>query len=373
MSVPLVIVGGLVLLLVCLELNTRRRVRWGTTPHDRETAALRRRDSPFARKAYDFFLSYKSEDAEQARHLCEALVGAGLNVWFAEYTILLFNRDEFQAAIDLGASQSRFAIALTNKRYTASHYCRNELDQLLRPNNCGPERIVEIRHPGDPDLYSVFQTLRQAHTTAFSTMAASIAAIADATGLSIECSVLQQQCSWEHEGNQTEFRHADITYSLALHPWRESTERDVELGHEEYVPSRRFIFDSPVGRVWTALYVGSKRGTPRTPDSPQSDQKAYYAELLREAEEQYGTGDRSPRAVECLGVHLYRLGGFTHPAFTCFKQPRNWFRQYSIIFPDSEHHRNVRFQFVFSLRGPFRDFAQVAWMMDRFVMSLELT
>jgi hypothetical protein len=372
MLVPLLIVGALVVVLLCMEVNTRRRVRWGTTPHDQEKVATRRRGSPFARKAYDVFLSYKSEDAEVARHLCEALAGAGLDVWFAEYTILLFNRDQFQSAIDLGASQSRFAIALTNKRYTASQYCRNELDQLLKPENCGPQRIVEIRHPGDPELYGTFPTLQQAHTTDFSTTAAAIESVCDATGLPIDCSVLHQ-FSGRRQSNRTPFRHADITYSLVLDTWQRSTERDVELGEEEYVPDKRFTFDSPVGRVWLALYVGSKQDTPRTPDSPTSDQKAYYAELLREAEQQYGRDDRSPRAVECLGVHLYRLGGFTHPAFTCFKQPRNWFREYSVIFPDDvQKGRNIRFQFVFSFRGPFRKFAQIAWLLDRLVMSLQL-
>lgn len=371
MVVPLLIVAGLVVVLACLEVNTRCRVRSGTTPHDRETVAARRKGSPFVRKAYDVFLSYKSEDAELARHLCEALTGCGLDVWFAEYMILLFNRDQFQAAIDLGASQSRFAIALTNKSYTASQHCRNELDQLLRPENCGPRRIVEIRHPGDPDLYTTFPTLQQAHTTDFSSTAAAIEHINDTTGLPIDCSVFHQVPD-EQRSNRTHFRHADIAYCVALHLWQESAERDVELGQEEYVPSRRFIFDSPVGRAWLALYVGSKPGTPRVQDCPKSDQKAYYAELLREAERQYGTGDRGPRAVECLGAHLYRLGGFTHPAFTCFKQPRNWFREYSVIFPDAKNGRNTRFQFVFSFRGPFRHFAQLAWLLDRFVMSLEI-
>lgn len=372
MVIPLLIVGGLILVLVLLELRTLLRVRKGTTPHDREATASRRRGSPFLRKAYDFFLSYKSEDATLARHLCEALTGAGHDVWFAEYTILLFNHDEFQAAIDLGTSQSRFAITITNERYTASHHCRNELQQLLMPENCGPGRIVEIRNPGDPRLYSDFSTLREAHAVDFRTTPAAAAAIANATGVAVECRSYQHDFLQGHPNVRTRFRHADIAYSLALHPWRMSSERDVELGREAFVPSQRFVFDPSVGRVWAALYVGSERGAPRAPDRPQTDQKAYYDDLVREAEQEYGTGDPGPRAVECLGVHLCRLCGFTHPAFTCFKQPRNWFRQYSIVLPDDQNQRNIRFQFVFSFRGPFRNFVQIGWLMDQFVMSLEL-
>jgi len=373
MVMPLAVVGILLLVLVLLEISTFLRIKKGTTPHDREVTASRRRRSLFSRKAYDVFLSYKSQDATLARHLCEALTAAGHDVWFAEYTILLFNRDEFMAGIDLGASQSRFAVAVTNTQYTASHHCRNELQQLLMPKNCGPGRIVEIKHPGDPNLYSVFPTLRNAHSVDFSTTVSAAVAIASATGLPIECKSYQQYSSEAHLNDRTDFRHADIAYSLAPHPWRRSSERDAELGREEFVPSERFVLDSPVGRVWTALYVGSKRGTPRVPDCPQSDQKAYYADLLREAEKEYGAGNPGPRAVDCLGVHLYRLRDLTHPGFTCFKQPRNWFREYSILLPDDQNQRNIRFQFVFSFRGPFRDFAQVGWLMDQFVMSLELT
>ena len=78
MVMPLAVVGILLLVLVLLEISTFLRIKKGTTPHDREVTASRRRRSLFSRKAYDVFLSYKSQDATLARHLCEALTAAGL-------------------------------------------------------------------------------------------------------------------------------------------------------------------------------------------------------------------------------------------------------------------------------------------------------
>lgn len=307
-----------------------------------------------------------------ARHLCEALTAAGYDVWFAEYTILLSDRDKFQTAIDLGTAQSRFAVALTNTDYTVSDHCCNELRQLLMPENCGPKRLIEVRNPGDPQLYIKFPELGAAHRLDYRNLTTTIRFIEKATELRIACGSSEQLAQWNSAEQRTTFHHADIVYSLAPHPWHTSSEKDVELGNETISPSQRFILDSCKGRIWAALYVGSKSGTPREKDRPPSDQKVYYDELLREAEREYGADSIGPRALDCLGVHLYRLCDLTHPAFTCFKQPRSWFREYSIILPDELKKRNVRFEFVFSFRGPFRDFARIGCLLDDFALSLRL-
>ena len=361
----------LVLILLLLELSTQYDVWLSQTPHDRELTASRRSRCPFSPKAYHFFLSYKSEDAMLARHVCEALAASGYYVWFAEYVILLYNQNEFQQAIDVGVSQSRFTLALTNKLYTRSLHCRNELQELLKPKNCGPERTIELRNPGDPELYKCFPSLREAHQTDFRDFAETIEAIGKTTKLRIARKVLERRVLLDSTGRRETYRHAGVVYSLDAGPWRESLKGDVELGGKAARANQWFFLDSSVGRVWVAVLVETRSETPRERDLAPVDQKAYYSELLRENEQKYGAISTIPRPLECLGVHLYRLYDLTHPAFTCYKAPR-WTREYSIVLPDEQNLQNICFEFIFSFGSSFMEFARVAWLFDRFVMSLRL-
>lgn len=144
----------LVLLIVLLVPVVVAFVRWQgirryRTPYD----AVRKRQRRSAGgggskdKPYDFFISYKSEDAMRIRPLVEQMLASGLNVWFAEYNITLNSWDAFEREIEAGISNARYGLCFTNKNYIESLYCVAELDQLLAPGNCGPSQVIEIQFP----------------------------------------------------------------------------------------------------------------------------------------------------------------------------------------------------------------------------------
>ena len=99
----------------------------------------------------DFFLSYKSEDANVVRAVAEAIMANGYSVWFNEYRIPSHqykNDPAIQAAIDTGIDQSRHALVFTNNRFAESDFCRAEIERIL--NRLESDQLVgvaEIRIP----------------------------------------------------------------------------------------------------------------------------------------------------------------------------------------------------------------------------------
>lgn len=114
-------------------------------------------------KTHDVFISYKSEDAANARYMAEALMDAGLLVWMAEYSILLVGRKSFQRKINRGIACSRKAIFLTNSKYAESSYCRIEV--LLALELIGKRSdVVEVMIPNESHaLRPMFDSLGVHH------------------------------------------------------------------------------------------------------------------------------------------------------------------------------------------------------------------
>jgi hypothetical protein len=108
---------------------------------------------------YDIFVSYKSEDVAVARRIAETLIGAGWNVWFAEYRILLERRAQFMPMFGLGALDSWYGLLITNDRWAQSRHCAREARILL--GTMGPKRILEVRAPSQPLPHQYFPRLSQ--------------------------------------------------------------------------------------------------------------------------------------------------------------------------------------------------------------------
>jgi hypothetical protein len=111
-------------------------------------------------KAYDIFISYKSEDAPFARRIADALTAAGWRVWFAEYRIVLRWRAYFLAMFMNGIRNSRFGLAITNDRWASSKHCAIEAQQML--GWLGPEAMIELAAPREPAPHGRFPELAQA-------------------------------------------------------------------------------------------------------------------------------------------------------------------------------------------------------------------
>ena len=111
--------------LLPFRLISLRFREWAHTPYDDVPSARRLHSAAMNNKAYDYFISYKSEDAGLVRLIAEQLLANNIKVWFAEFKMLTHNWDDFQREIELGIRHSKFAIAFTNNRYARSLYCHS--------------------------------------------------------------------------------------------------------------------------------------------------------------------------------------------------------------------------------------------------------
>ena len=76
------------------------------------------------------FISHASEDKDEiARTLAEALIAAGFQVWFDEYSLCL--GDSLKQKIDEGLAQTDFGIVVLSHAFFAKRWPREELDGLV--------------------------------------------------------------------------------------------------------------------------------------------------------------------------------------------------------------------------------------------------
>lgn len=97
---------------------------------------------------FDLFLSYRSTNVSVARRMADELLASGVNVWFAEYFILLEDRDNWQRAVNKGIRSSDYGLVLTNNDWAKSEYTRHELVEMQ--NTYGVEakkKIIEVKIP----------------------------------------------------------------------------------------------------------------------------------------------------------------------------------------------------------------------------------
>jgi hypothetical protein len=318
--------------------------------------------SPLPDKFFDVFLSYKSEDAELVRQVADALIAGGLKVWFAEYLILLVDRDRFQDAIDDGLRRSRFGVLFTNDRYAQSDHCRYELTQLLLPEYCGAGRLLEVRvrdepllrahHPGlsgcpwlqfRGDVGELLRFIQQ-HTALPGDWPAPPAQEATVPAL---------------------FQDPAVGYTLDVTGWTlVSRGRAAFLGQTVGPKFQREFGDYKA--VWN-LVIGSPVVAPRRfrEGQPIDDRECFdvtvaFAQKYLAAQP----------GAKCAGVHLFFLGGLSHFVVTYWRNGY-WGRRYSIILTDAETNVSTEFAFAFALYGPFDAYCRRVPFMDRVVLSFE--
>lgn len=91
---------------------------------------------------YQYFLSYKSEDIELVRNVCDWLYAENIPVWLNEYNIKHTNQNQFQEFINEGIDQSEYGVLFITEEYAGSPYCLIEVERLLR--RLPVERIIPI-------------------------------------------------------------------------------------------------------------------------------------------------------------------------------------------------------------------------------------
>jgi hypothetical protein len=81
------------------------------------------------------FISYKTSDSHVARVVADWLIYNHIDVWFAEYSILLDGRktQDVAQSLKIGIASCSHAILFTNERYADSEWCRDhELKVIVR-------------------------------------------------------------------------------------------------------------------------------------------------------------------------------------------------------------------------------------------------
>lgn len=94
---------------------------------------------------HDVFICHASEDKDAvARPLAEALLAAGLTIWFDEYSLSL--GDSLRRTIDQGLATSRFGIVILSPAFFTKQWPAYELDGLVQREMGGVKVILPIWH-----------------------------------------------------------------------------------------------------------------------------------------------------------------------------------------------------------------------------------
>ncbi len=100
---------------------------------------------------YDVFISHASEDKDDfVRPLANALVKAGVNIWYDEFTLRL--GDSLRASIDKGLSESKYGIVVLSPYFFEKKFPQEELNGLFSKQVItGTKTLIPIWHKIDKE------------------------------------------------------------------------------------------------------------------------------------------------------------------------------------------------------------------------------
>jgi hypothetical protein len=114
-----------------------------------EVPSLVRSDVPTPAQSdgqtYDVFVSHASEDKDDfVRPLANALVAAGLKVWFDEMTLRI--GDSLRQKIDKGLANSRVGLVVLSPAFIKKGWTNYELDGIVTRSVSGEQVLLPIWH-----------------------------------------------------------------------------------------------------------------------------------------------------------------------------------------------------------------------------------
>jgi hypothetical protein len=334
-------------------------------------------------KIFNFFVSYKSEDVAIARQHTDRLIANRLTVWFAEYMILLQNYDQFESAINRGLRQSDFGFLFTNDRYFASQWCLHELEGLLKPENCGPENILEVRLADAPVARKKIPALATIASMPFAGNVDEIIQVHE------DC-MPDAEANWRKPIRATNkryiFHDERFGYHLDLTGWQMYFRGVPGLTKDGFIGP---AFRRKVGGKWLGLHISvgiaaaprrdfvtaefSEEHVRRAVQAAQTresihvvipDDREHYKQARKFAEEW-----EKENGVKVVGLHLFFYAGSSHLALT-YASKRGWNRRYSIVLMDPESGLSIEFALVFKFMGLFTEYCKYTRFMDALVYSL---
>lgn len=341
-------------------------------------------------KPYDIFISYRSQQAELARHLAERLMAGGLRVWFAEYCVTLYERHAFQAAIDRGLAHTASGICITSNAYFASPHCAHEFAQLLSDRSCGPEQVLAITTTRDalPAPYT-HQLPAPVQITG-----GDVTPVQAWLGRKGWAAIDLAPPTSPPPARRVVFAYQGQPFSMDWGGWRQSrrsrlTVKDGDLYLPHFSLEDRERNNAIACNVIVSDQVVSLRAINRNADDREN-----YEDLLDFARQFYA----GFAPFEVIGVHLIFVGQKSHPSFTgrritTYNDPRPqavtlrrgariqirpqvntrlpglWHRQYPIQLPHPRTGRAIEFLFSFQATGTFAEFCRLTPRMDALVQS----
>ncbi len=311
---------------------------------------------------YHAFMSYKSQDSDLVRTVTEWLMSVGLRIWFAEYQILLHDREKFQTAIDHGITHSQCGIAFTNAAYVESEHCRNELSALASRAGRESTRILEVVLGETPLVKDYLPQSRQALIVIphrFSDLSALLKWLSHQLELDDSVADLPTIAA----GGDM-FEGMAGSYSMDLSGWA-TTSNEEGWQHDR-------IFQGPAFRFITNkllrgnLTIASVRGVDRKSIQYGTDisfQRNYFNALIGIAAHEFRDASK-----KCVGVHLIHKDGQVHFATTS-RIDKEWRRDYYIELPDA-YANGLEFALSFRYEGTFQDFCRHLIAADAVAQSL---
>lgn len=348
------------------------------TKTPRSQAALPTSDNgPQQWNTWDFFISYRSDNANVVRRIAERLMAGGYRAWFAEYSVLLPNYDDFQTEINRGIQGCSYALLFTSKSYAESKYCEQEARDLCR--RLKPEHIIEICVEQPNDARKKF---------GLSSLSPRVAV--DAGKLN------------SHDDAQEQAVFDAVEKHLGL-DMRRCTIPKSALGTKTFFEAKGdpVCFDTAgfdlVKRKPHPLDGSDRAWFQCRTTSPALDFNVFFDRnlearagkrysligLVNQSAKQHLAGERRDFArwfmgqMESQGVqlqedglHLVWIDGKPQVALT-HHYSNLWMRKYSIIVSDLAY--PVEIIFTFGVKGSFQDFCRLTYLMDRVVESTTKT
>jgi hypothetical protein len=335
---------------------------WATTPYDDYQYPPRHRPSRPTRD-FDFFISYKSEDASLVRRVADMLVANGFKVWFAEYTILLTDRGRFAEAIEDGIRRSKFGLAFTRDLYVASEHCRDELNRLLDPSNCGPGKVLEIRLRNENLTHEAFPQLVDSPQFQFN---GDVDSVLEFVGQSTAREINTFERSTLTVPANRIYRDERGLYALDIGGWGRANPGDLrtDLSCKTVLNGYNAHWNLLIGP-----FIPGTRQAYRM--SEAMDERTCYNFILEFVAREFLTLPMVQGV--CRGAHMLSVARYSQAAITYWFEGMGsgyWTRRHSVVFPDSNPAGSTEFAFTFAFFGPFREYCRHAYLMDHLVESL---
>jgi hypothetical protein len=354
------------------------------------------------------FVSYKSDDVEFVRPVCERLLAEGYHPWLNEYHVPYDRVDDFQWLINYAIDTAAWGVLFASDRYAFSPYCNIEVERLLR--RLPPERIVVLRIGDSPVFEREYRE--------FAGRVAPAANEADVYARLADAGILGHPLAPRPLPDAPADRAwwlKDIGARFTLHPWRldaRSVMRNAGLEEwldvtgeprEEYEAFTADIDGHRIGltidcrrldaewRESVERRATSDEGALRFLEDEQDDRQRLSEELrhfAREVEmaraaltlrrDAPDAGDAlGARRFQPIGVHMFntaetvngRRNAYKHRLFS-FRLAGRIYRVYKLVLPHPQLGQAVALRFVFEFDDDLTAFFVSLPFCDRAVRSL---